>query len=240
MFNEDWPYSYPTQVVLAAGADVNLLSVDAPADNSDSESEDCDESDDDAAPPPPPPSAARRMLGSGLLSLSSWFQRARTNTASAGSGSGGNTRGHRDNHLAHRGGGDGDDWVTPLYVAARCGNLRIVELLLKKGADVRWANRHGATPLWAAATVTCVGDVSRQTSQALGHSAHGGNVSLGLVRAMLAAGADPNVADHEGVTPLYLAAQEGHVEVVSAPSSPPPPAFARRAPPLTHPLGRDV
>lgn len=195
---------------------MNLLSVDAPSDKSDSDSDDDDDDDDNAAPPPPPPPAARRP-GSGALSLiewrrlSSWFQRTRT-AADSGEVDGGSNS-HAKNK--HTGGGEplvrDDDWVTPLYAAARCGNVRIVQLLLRKGADVRWANRHGATPLWAAATVTA-GHLER--------TEHGDNVSLRLVRALLAAGADPNQADRERVGPLYLAAQEGNAAVVR-------PAFRR-------------
>lgn len=42
------------------------------------------------------------------------------------------------------------DMWTPLYVACGCGHTRVVELLLKYGADMTLKNREGNTPLYAA------------------------------------------------------------------------------------------
>jgi len=46
----------------------------------------------------------------------------------------------------------------------------------------------------------------------LHEAARAGNA--GIIRALLKAGADPTLKDHDGLTPLELAAQQGHVAVV--------------------------
>ena len=81
---------------------------------------------------------------------------------------------------------DGD---TPLYVAARYGNHKVVKILLENGADLNKVVVAGSLPLAVAAR--------------LGH--------LEVVKLLLEKGAEVNKATaNYGATPLYLAAQNGH------------------------------
>ena len=66
---------------------------------------------------------------------------------------------------------------------------RLVDLLLKAGANVNAADDHGVTPLARAAE----------------------NASTPMVERLLAAGADPNRAQTSGLTPLMIAAHTGNV-----------------------------
>jgi hypothetical protein len=126
--------------VLEAGADVNMLSADPRADAA-SDSSDSDSHDGmDAPPPPPPPPPPPRLGVLGQLALplrlAAWFRRASGGHRTAGRG-GDAERPRSPGEVALRcsgGGGGGEDRVSPLYVAARCGNVRMVELLLSNGA----------------------------------------------------------------------------------------------------------
>jgi ankyrin repeat protein len=72
------------------------------------------------------------------------------------------------------------------------GPIDAVVLLLRYGADVNaWDEKHRMTPLLIA--------VFRNQPEA--------------VRILLATGADPNVRDDEGYSPLRWCAQEGHLEM---------------------------
>ena len=84
--------------------------------------------------------------------------------------------------------------MTPLYIAAKEGNLVVVEALVKAGAAVDQAEADGWTPLLVAAQE--------------GH--------LAAVEALVKAGAAVDQAEADGATPLYCAAQEGHLAVVEA------------------------
>ncbi len=87
----------------------------------------------------------------------------------------------------------GDNGETPLILAILGGQPAVVDLLIEKGADIRARNSGGFTALHAAAYV---GDVDT-ASKLLGKGA--------------------NVNDQEnkaGVTPLSVAAEEGHVGMV--------------------------
>jgi len=86
-----------------------------------------------------------------------------------------------------------DEGSTPLYNAAAQGEIELVALLLRAGADpnLRSAGEQEGTPLCAAA---CHGHVE-------------------IVRILLGGGADPNLREDEWWTPLRWAAAHGHDEV---------------------------
>ncbi len=75
--------------------------------------------------------------------------------------------------------------VTPLFLAAKNGNAAMIELLIKAGADVNYADSKGTTPLMVAAA----------------------SGSEAAVRSLIAHGADVNAKDGaHGQTPLMFAA----------------------------------
>ncbi|XP_019119465.1 ankyrin repeat domain-containing protein 50 isoform X1 [Larimichthys crocea] len=89
---------------------------------------------------------------------------------------------------------------TPLIAAAYMGHQEAVEILLDHNAKVDLADGDGRTALSVAAL--CV-------PTAAGVKGYGEVASLLLER-----GADPGHRDHDGMTPLLLAAYEGHDDVV--------------------------
>jgi ankyrin repeat protein len=87
-----------------------------------------------------------------------------------------------------------DDGYQPLGLASYFGHDKIVEYLLKAGAEVNSPSKNslGVTPL--------------QSAVAGGH--------LEITRMLLDAGASPNVHERGGYTPLHTAAANGDVEIV--------------------------
>lgn len=82
---------------------------------------------------------------------------------------------------------------TPLLAAALTGQTAVVEELIERGANVMARNDRGLTPLHAAA--------------------YGGD--LNAVRLLVEAGAAVNDADDKfKVTPLIVAAEENHIDIV--------------------------
>ncbi|KIH51444.1 ankyrin repeat protein [Ancylostoma duodenale] len=77
---------------------------------------------------------------------------------------------------------------TALMMAAACGNLQVVRLLLEQGASVDRADSRDRQALHYASS--CSQNV--------------------VVDALLQAGADPNAADSDGMTPLLEACASGH------------------------------
>lgn len=87
-----------------------------------------------------------------------------------------------------------EDGYQPLGLAAYFGHEKIVEYLIKAGAQVNLPSKNslGVTPL--------------QSAVAGGH--------LEITRMLLTAGASPNVRERGGYTPLHTAAHNGNVEIV--------------------------
>lgn len=87
-----------------------------------------------------------------------------------------------------------EDGYQPLGLAAYFGHEKIVEYLIKAGAEVNSPSKNslGVTPL--------------QSAVAGGH--------LEITRMLLTAGASPNVREQGGYTPLHTAAHNGDVEIV--------------------------
>jgi ankyrin repeat protein len=85
------------------------------------------------------------------------------------------------------------DGTTPLHQAVRRNDLKTVDALITRGADVRVATRYGVTPIGLAALN--------------GHAA--------ILRRLLDAGADPNTATPGGETALMTAARTGSLDAVA-------------------------
>lgn len=79
---------------------------------------------------------------------------------------------------------------TPLFYATSLNDLRVVQVLLNKGADPDVKNIHGHSPLFIASSK--------------------GNTEL--VKELVSNGANVDLQDQSGKTPLMFAAANGHVE----------------------------
>lgn len=116
-----------------------------------------------------------------------------------------------------------------LYAGAR-GHLEILKMTLVHGADLKSINRYGGTALIPAAerghvetvaTLIAAG-VDVDHVNRLGWTAlleaiilgNGGPSHIAIVKLLLDAGADPNLADGDGVTPLTHASSRGYAEMV--------------------------
>ena len=85
------------------------------------------------------------------------------------------------------------DGSTPLHQAVRQNDLKAVQALITRGADVKAATRYGVTPVGLAAL----------------------NGNAAILRALLGAGADPNSATPGGETALMTAARTGNADAVT-------------------------
>lgn len=117
-----------------------------------------------------------------------------------------------------------------LYAGAR-GHLDILKMTLAHGADLQSTNRYGGTALIPAAerghveTVQTLieAGVAVDHVNKLGWTAlleaiilgDGGERHQQIVAHLLQAGADPNLADREGVTPLQHARARGYRQIAS-------------------------
>jgi uncharacterized protein len=120
---------------------------------------------------------------------------------------------------------------TPYLYAAAEGRLEILRLTLKAGADLRSVNRYGGTGLIPAAhhghvevvrelltTTIAIDHVNRLGWTALLEAiilGDGGPAHTEIVRLLLGAGANPNLADAQGVSPLRHARQRGYPEIAA-------------------------
>jgi cytohesin len=108
---------------------------------------------------------------------------------------------------------------TPLHWAAIEGHKEITELLIAEGADVNAKTNDGKTPLDEAINPfynkTEIANLLRKHGGKHGtiHGAVGGG-DVEAVKECLAAGADVNVKDKRGFTPLHWASISGHKEAV--------------------------
>ena len=118
---------------------------------------------------------------------------------------------------------------SPLHEACECGSEKIVELLLKKGAQIQEADREGVTPLHVACREGHVAIVKQlflhgydikerlvKAEDINGSSALHFAVESGvteIVEVLLLNGADPIAQKKNEVTPLHIAARNGHIEI---------------------------
>ena len=85
------------------------------------------------------------------------------------------------------------DGTTPLHQAVRQNDLKAVDALIKRGANVKAATRYGVTPIGLAAL----------------------NGNIAILRRLLDAGADPNTATPAGETAMMTAARTGRLDTVA-------------------------
>ncbi|GMH37281.1 hypothetical protein BSKO_05154 [Bryopsis sp. KO-2023] len=117
----------------------------------------------------------------------------------------------------------------PLLWTAGAAKSKCLKFLLDRGADPNTKSPEGVTALIMASASGCLASVSMlidrgadATVQVMGgvtalHVTTGAateDVSLKLAEKLLAAGADPNIADDEAHLPIHAAAMEGHRKVV--------------------------
>ncbi len=119
---------------------------------------------------------------------------------------------------------------TPYLYAAAEGRLEILRMTLKAGANLQDTNRYGGTGLIPAAhhghpdivrellkTDIAIDHVNRLGWTALLETiilSDGGPTHQDILKQLIAAGADLNLADGEGVSPLTHARQRGFAEMV--------------------------
>src|SRR5262245_1198562 len=87
----------------------------------------------------------------------------------------------------------GVDGSTPLHQAVRANDVKAVDALIKRGADVKATTRYGVTPIGLAAL----------------------NGNAAMVRRLLDAGADVNTSTPGGETVLMTASRTGNVDAVT-------------------------
>jgi len=90
--------------------------------------------------------------------------------------------------------------MTPLTCAAQRGHFDVVQWLLDNAADVNLKDKNGHTPLFAA--VRCPTGYGRA------------EYCMKIIEIVLKRGADPNVPDLLGGTPLMEAQKEGRLDKV--------------------------
>ena len=119
---------------------------------------------------------------------------------------------------------------TPFLVAGAEGRAELLKLMLAAGADLKDTNRHGGTALIPAAHrghveavklliatkidkdhVNNYGWTALMEAVVLGD---GGPAHTEIVRLLVRAGADANIPDRDGITPLEHAKKRGYAEMV--------------------------
>ena len=85
---------------------------------------------------------------------------------------------------------------TPLMKAAKSGHINALTLLIKHGADVDLQDSDGY--------------------KALHFAVFGSDISSEILSCLIGSGADVNARTNNGVTPLMIAAEEGHINAVTS------------------------
>uniref|UniRef100_A0A665ULM2 non-specific serine/threonine protein kinase n=1 Tax=Echeneis naucrates TaxID=173247 RepID=A0A665ULM2_ECHNA len=115
----------------------------------------------------------------------------------------------------------------PLLIAAGCGNIQIIEVLMRKGAEIRAHDKSGANAIYYAARhghvetlrflheKKCPLDVQDKSGETALHvAARYGNVDV--VSYLCSIRANPDLSDREQETPLHCAAWHGYSAVARA------------------------
>uniref|UniRef100_A0AAY4E0D7 non-specific serine/threonine protein kinase n=1 Tax=Denticeps clupeoides TaxID=299321 RepID=A0AAY4E0D7_9TELE len=115
----------------------------------------------------------------------------------------------------------------PLLIAAGCGNIQIIDVLMRKGAEIRAHDKSGANAVYYAARHghvdtlkflyerKCPLDVQDKSGETALHvAARYGNVDVVLYLCRVYA--NPNLVDKEHETPLHCAAWHGYSPVARA------------------------
>lgn len=114
---------------------------------------------------------------------------------------------------------------TTLFQAARAGNSKAIEKLVKTGYDVTATDKNGATPLCIA--IQHRHDATAQRLLSFGsdmnHKDHNGRTPLhyaalynqkNITHVLLLSGAERHARDKQGKTPRDLAVEKGHKTIV--------------------------
>uniref|UniRef100_A0A674PCM8 Death-associated protein kinase 1 n=1 Tax=Takifugu rubripes TaxID=31033 RepID=A0A674PCM8_TAKRU len=115
----------------------------------------------------------------------------------------------------------------PLLIAAGCGNIQIIEVLMRKGAEIQAGDKSGANAIYYAARhghvetlkflheKKCPLDIQDKSGETALHvAARYGNVDV--VSYLCSIRANPDLADREQETPLHCAAWHGYSTVARA------------------------
>ncbi|CAB1414212.1 unnamed protein product, partial [Pleuronectes platessa] len=115
----------------------------------------------------------------------------------------------------------------PLLIAAGCGNIQIIEVLMRKGAEIQAHDKSGANAIYYAARhghvetlrflheKKCPLDVQDKSGETALHvAARYGNVDV--VNYLCSIRANPDLSDREQETPLHCAAWHGYSTVARA------------------------
>lgn len=115
---------------------------------------------------------------------------------------------------------------TPLIMASQFGKPKVVQFLIKQGANINAKNKGQATPLIMAAKQghTKVIEILLNNGAEIGHQDEYDNKSAlayaaergypGIVELLTESGADVDKQYEGGLTPLIMAAGDGHADVV--------------------------
>uniref|UniRef100_A0A8C5GWX1 non-specific serine/threonine protein kinase n=1 Tax=Gouania willdenowi TaxID=441366 RepID=A0A8C5GWX1_GOUWI len=115
----------------------------------------------------------------------------------------------------------------PLLIAAGCGNIQIIEVLMRKGAEIKAHDKSGANAIYYASRhghvetlkflheKKCPLDVQDKSGETALHvAARYGNVDV--VSYLCSIQANPDLSDREQETPLHCAAWHGYSTVARA------------------------
>ncbi|XP_026472596.1 protein phosphatase 1 regulatory subunit 16A [Ctenocephalides felis] len=115
---------------------------------------------------------------------------------------------------------DSERW-TPLHAAATCAHLHLVRYLIARGANLLAVNADGNMPYDICEDDSCLDYIEsemarRGVTQELIDETRAATETKMLedLQIIAAAGGDLEVVDHQGATPLHIAAANGYIRVV--------------------------